>query len=116
MIGEERIARRTHYSSRRTSRQEAIRKAHPGSPRRSSAFGRHLEGLGPRAGLIKLADRIENVRGLTAIRDDPEFVRRYLDETRELFRPPWTDRTHAEMAEMLLRDALKRAERAQSPT
>jgi len=80
-----------------------------------AAFGQYLERLSVRAGLIKLADRIENVRGLLTIRNDPGFVEQYLDETRELFLAPWIDRMHAELAGML-RAAFSRAEHAHTQT
>jgi hypothetical protein len=57
--------------------------------------------LSGRARLIKLADRIENVRGLRAIRDDLEFTRRYLEETRALFLSDWSERTHMGLAQTL---------------
>lgn len=62
------------------------------------AFRRYLAGLSARARVIKLADRIDNVRGLRAIRDDLEFVRRYLDETRALFLGEWAAQTHPGLA------------------
>jgi hypothetical protein len=65
------------------------------------AFRRYLAGLSARARLIKLADRVDNVRGLRAIRDDLEFVRRYLDETRALFLTEWSAQTHPGMARAL---------------
>lgn len=65
------------------------------------AFRRYLEGLSGRARLIKLADRIDNVRGLRAIGDDLDFVRRYLDETRALFLSEWSARTHPGLAQTL---------------
>jgi len=65
------------------------------------AFRRYLDGLSGRARLIKLADRIENVRGLRAIREDLEFARRYLEETRALFLSEWSVRTHPGLAHTL---------------
>ncbi len=65
------------------------------------AFRRYLDGLSPRARLIKLADRIDNVRGLRAIHDDLEFVHRYLDETRALFLSGWARESHADLARTL---------------
>lgn len=65
------------------------------------AFRRYLEGLSGPARLIKLADRIENVRGLRAIREDLEFTRRYLEETRALFLSEWSERTHPGLAQTL---------------
>ncbi len=79
-----------------------------------SAFAEYLDGLSPRARLIKLADRIENIRGLADIPDDPEFVRRYMEETRELFIAQWTDQTHAGMARML-RVAYEQVESGKRP-
>ena len=64
-------------------------------------FRGYLDGLSGRARLIKLADRIENVRGLRAIHDDSEFVRRYLEETRALFLSEWSARTHPGLAQTL---------------
>ncbi len=51
------------------------------------ALSRYLRLLSPKAVIIKLADRIENVRGLQLIADDPQFVERYLNETWEVLLP-----------------------------
>ncbi len=79
----------------------------PETHEKRDAFRRYLDRLSPRALLIKLADRIENLRGLRFIHDDPAFVRNYLDETRELF-PPLAGRMHTQLA-VLLREAYESA-------
>lgn len=72
----------------------------PETHEKRDAFRRYLDRLSPRALLIKLADRIENLRGLRLIHDDPAFVAAYLDETRELFLP-LAERTPAQLAALL---------------
>lgn len=79
----------------------------PETHEKRDAFRRYLNGLSPRALLIKLADRIDNARGLRLINDDPTFVADYLDETRELFLP-LAARTHTQLA-ALLREAYESA-------
>jgi (p)ppGpp synthase/HD superfamily hydrolase len=78
-----------------------------GTHENRDAFRLYLDSLGPRALLIKLADRIENMRGLQFVHDDATFVRDYLDETRELFLP-LAERTDAQLA-ALLREAYESA-------
>lgn len=65
------------------------------------AFRSYLSRLSPKARVIKLADRIDNVRGLRAIQDDLEFVRGYLDETRTLFLSGWARESHPDLARIL---------------
>jgi (p)ppGpp synthase/HD superfamily hydrolase len=81
----------------------------PETYRDPAAFKRYLDALSPRARVIKLANRVDNARGLMAITDDGEFVDRHLEETRALFIGMWADLTHTELASML-RAAVRRAE------
>lgn len=81
----------------------------PETHRDRAAFKRYLDALSPRARVIKLANRVDNARGLMLIDDDHAFVERHLEETHALFIGMWADLTHTELASML-RAAVRRAE------
>lgn len=73
----------------------------PAKTRRDrEAFTRYLHRLSGPALMIKLADRIDNVRDLVFIRSEREKVWAYLHETRSLFMP-LAEKVHPELKRLL---------------